>query len=97
MTLLCVFGMPLLLFSAHHSTALDKMTAAWLLPFIPAVVCAGSGGRVASVLPPEHALLTIIVSWALLGIGLCMSLVEITIYVQRLSTHSIPEAEQACP
>ena len=49
----------------------------------------------ASVLSPDHAFTTILISWSLLAIGLFMSLAEITIYIQRLSAHSIPEAAQA--
>ena len=49
LTILSVFGIPLIMFHVH-TLSLDTMTAAWLLPIVPAVVCAASGGLVSSVL-----------------------------------------------
>ena len=50
----------MLMFSVQD-LKLDSMTAAWLLPVVPAVVAAGTGAVVASTLPRQHALDTLLV------------------------------------
>jgi hypothetical protein len=45
---------------------MEGLSAAWMLPIVTAVVCAATGGVVASVLPPEQARITIITSYAYL-------------------------------
>ena len=49
----------------YHQLSLEHMTAAWLLPIVPAVVAAASGGLVASTLSPDLAFVTIAVSYML--------------------------------
>ena len=92
LTVLSVFGIPLVMFKVHTLT-LDNMTGAWLLPVVPAVVCAASGGLVATVLAYEQARLTIIISYALWGIGMTLSLIVMTLYFHRLAIHKLPNAE----
>ena len=53
-----------------HIHALDKMTCAYLLPIVPCVVAAASGGLIAPYLSPQDAVATVIVSYALLGSGM---------------------------
>ena len=72
---------------------LESMTAAWLLPVVPAVVAAGTGAVVASTLPRQHALETLLVSYALLGIGLALSFMIMALYFHRLVVHHLPNAE----
>ena len=92
LTVACCFGVPIVMFHVHALT-LDKMTAAWLLPVVPAVVCAASGALVSTVLTPERALLTLLLSYALWGLGLCLSLLIMAIYLLRLSLHKLPTAD----
>ena len=49
----------------YHQLSLEHMTAAWLLPIVPAVVAAASGGLVSSVLSPDLAFVTIAISYML--------------------------------
>lgn len=66
------------------------MTAAWLLPIVAPVVAAASGGVVAQVLPnPNHALITIIVSYIMWGTAVPFAMVVIAIYFQRLALHKL--------
>lgn len=72
-------------------THLSSMTAAWLLPIVSCVVAASTGALVADVLPnPQHALWTVIASYALWGIGVPLALMVIVIYLQRLTLHKLP-------
>ncbi|KAI4954346.1 hypothetical protein J4E91_002058 [Alternaria rosae] len=70
------------------------MTAAWLLPIVSCIVAAASGGVVASVLPePNHALVTIVTSYALWGMGVPLALVVMVMYFHRLAIHNLPSQE----
>lgn len=70
------------------------MTAAWLLPIVPPIVAAASGGIVAEVLPnPQHALWTIVVSYVLWGIGVPLAMLTLGIYLHRLTMHKLPPRE----
>ena len=59
-----MFGMPLLMF-ASHNPSLESMTAAWLLPFIPAVVRPGLPASCTH--EEQHALLIICATAACLA------------------------------
>jgi tellurite resistance protein TehA-like permease len=77
-----------------HDTQLSTMTATWLLPIVPTVVAAATGGTVAEVLPnPHHALWTIIASYILWGIGIPLSLFVLVMYFQRLTVYKLPPRE----
>lgn len=77
-----------------HQTRHETMTAAWLLPVVSVIVAAASGGVVAAVLPhPNQALLTIITSYVLWGMGIPLALVILTIYFHRLAIHKLPPSE----
>lgn len=73
--------------------ALSTITAGWLLPAVAPIVAAATGASVAAVLTPYQALITIMVSLVLLGLGLPMALVIITVYFHRLTTHGLPPLE----
>lgn len=92
LTLLSTFGIPMIMFHMHNHT-LEGMTGAWLLPIVPAVVAAASGGLVASVLPPAHAVITIIVSYVLWGVGMSLSIFVMVLYFHRLCVHHLPAPE----
>ena len=86
------FGMPMVMFHLHE-TSMAKMTGAWLLPVVPAVVAAGSGGLIANVLPMQHAQITLLLSHVLLGLGLSMSFMIFALCYYRLSVYHLPNAE----
>lgn len=69
------------------------MTAAWLLPIVATIVAAASGGIVASVLPTEQALITIITSYILWGCGVPLAMFTMVIYFHRLTMHKLPPRE----
>lgn len=92
LTGLSTFGMPLIMFQLHRHS-LESMTGVWLLPIVPAVVAAASGGLVATILPPAHAVITLLVSYALWGIGMSVSFMVMALYFHRLSVYHLPDAE----
>jgi tellurite resistance protein TehA-like permease len=78
----------------RHKPGLQNTTAALLLPIVPAVVAAATGGIVAEVLPdPTHALTTVITSYVLWGIGQALSACVLAMYFHRLTIHSLPPRE----
>ena len=77
----------------HHNRH-ETMTAAWLLPIVACIVAAASGGVVASVLPdPNQALITIVTSYVLWGMGVPLALVVMVMYFHRLAIHNLPPQE----
>jgi tellurite resistance protein TehA-like permease len=77
-----------------HTTELKDLTAVWLLPVLPPVVASATGAIVADVLPnPQHALITIIMSYILWGIGVPLAMVVMVVYFQRLTVHKLPPRE----
>jgi tellurite resistance protein TehA-like permease len=77
-----------------HQTRHETMTAAWLLPIVSCIVAAASGGVVASVLQnPDHALITVVTSYVLWGMGVPLALVVLTMYFHRLAIHKLPPSE----
>lgn len=78
----------------RHRPGLENITAALLLPIVPAVVAAASGGLLAEVLPDRgHAMTTVIASYVLWGIGESFSACVLALYFHRLTIHSIPPRE----
>lgn len=72
------------------------MTAAWLLPIVATIVSAASGAVVSTELAksnPQHALVTIIVSYVLWGCGLPLALMVMVVYFQRLTLVALPPRE----
>ncbi|EPE29013.1 sulfite transporter Ssu1 [Glarea lozoyensis ATCC 20868] len=90
----CCFYVPFAIMTLH-TTSLNKMTAPWLLPIVAPIVAAATGAVVASVLPPQEALWTIIASYILWGIGVPTAMVILVIYFQRLTMVSLPPIEVA--
>lgn len=78
----------------YHKPGLEKTTAALLLPIVPAVVAAATGGIVAEALPDNgHAVTTLVASYVLWGIGQALSACVLALYFQRLTVHSLPPKE----
>lgn len=69
------------------------MTAAWLLPIVSTIVAAASGGIVADVLPNQHALWTLTVSYILWGTGVPLAMFTLVLYFQRLTVYKLPPQE----
>ncbi|KAF7115905.1 hypothetical protein CNMCM5793_003648 [Aspergillus hiratsukae] len=83
--------LPFSLMSSNVDAQLSSMTAVWLLPIASCVVASGTGAVVADLLlDPNHALWTIIVSYVLWGVGICLSMIVYVIYFQRLTVHKLP-------
>ncbi|KAG9241012.1 C4-dicarboxylate transporter/malic acid transport protein-like protein [Calycina marina] len=77
-----------------HTTDLKTVTAAWLLPIVAPIVAAATGGIVADVLPnPQHALITVIVSYVLWGTGVPLAMAVLVVYFQRLTIYKLPPRE----
>lgn len=78
----------------RHKPGLQNTTAALLLPIVPAVVAAATGGIVAEALPnPNHVLTTLVTSYVLWGIGQALAACVIALYFHRLTIHSLPPRE----
>lgn len=92
LTVLSSFCMPVVMFH-YQRLSLDQMTATWLLPIVPCVVTAASGGVVAPILPESHALITILVSYVLWSIGMSLSFIILALYFQRLCVYKLPTVE----
>ncbi len=86
-------SMPFIVMSLHRPD-LKNVTAALLLPIVPTVVIAASGGIVADIIPHKgFAFTTLIASYVLWGIGECLSACVLALYFQRLTLHSVPAKE----
>ncbi|EFY87563.1 C4-dicarboxylate transporter, putative [Metarhizium acridum CQMa 102] len=78
----------------RHKPGLSNTTAALLLPIVPTVVAAATGGIVAEALPNHgHAFTTLIASYILWGMGECLSACVLALYFHRLTIHSLPPKE----
>lgn len=87
-------SLTVLLISASHRQALDRITAVQLLPIAASIVAAGTGARVAEHLPdPERALGTIIASYIMWGMSTPLALTVIVMYYTRLALHKLPARE----
>lgn len=74
-----------------HRPGLENTTAALLLPIVPTVVAAATGGIVAEALPdPHRALTTLVASYVLWGIGEALSACVLALYFHRLTVHDLP-------
>ena len=89
----CCLWLPFQMMTTHQMRH-ETMTAAWLLPIVAPIVAAASGGVVASILPnPHHAVITIVTSYVLWGIGVPLAMVVLTMYFHRLAIHKLPPQE----
>lgn len=87
-------SLTVLLISASHRQALDRITAAQLLPIAASIVAAGSGARVAEHLPdPNRALGTVIASYIMWGMSTPLAMTVLVMYYTRLALHKLPPRE----
>ncbi|RCH98435.1 hypothetical protein CU097_013814 [Rhizopus azygosporus] len=92
LTLVSCFLVPFY-FIVHHTHALETMNGTWLLPIVPAVVTAASGGLLCHYLDEQRGLVILIVSYVTMGIGILLALSIIVIYFYRLAVHKLPPKE----
>lgn len=71
----------------------DRLTAVWLLPVVPGVVAAASGGLVAQRCTLSAARAIIRACVYLWGISVPLALMLITLYLGRLAIHKLPPKE----
>ncbi|KAI8935266.1 hypothetical protein NX059_007855 [Plenodomus lindquistii] len=87
-------SLTVLLISASHRQALDRITAAQLLPIAASIVAAGTGARVAEHLPdPERALGTILACYVMWGMATPLAMTVLVMYYTRLALHKLPPRE----
>jgi tellurite resistance protein TehA-like permease len=79
----------------EQEQSIDKLTATWLLPAIASIVCAGTGGNLCTVIPPNSAALpyTFIASYILWGISVPLALSILVLYVYRLTVYKVFSVE----
>jgi len=79
-----------------QKNALDQATAVLLLPVVPAITQAAIGGGLADLLmdsAPHYAYNIWLCSYVVLGCGLPLALIILSLYFQRLILHHIPTQE----
>lgn len=77
-----------------HKPGLQNTTATLLLPIVPTVVAAATGGIVAEALPSaDHAFTTLVASYVLWGLGEALSACVLALYFHRLTVHDLPPRE----
>lgn len=87
-------SLTVLLISASHRQALDRITAAQLLPIAASIVAAGTGARIAEHLEdPENALGTILASYIMWGMSTPLAMTVLVMYYTRLALHKLPPRE----
>lgn len=89
LTLFIAIGVPFAQFT-RHGVESSQVTGAWLLPAVSPLVFASAGAFVAEVLPPQHARLTLQLSYMLWGAGFPVAFIVLTLYYGRLSFSKIP-------
>jgi len=93
LSLATCISMPFIVMHRHRPN-LENITAALLLPIVPSIVASASGGIIAEVLPStDHAIMTLITSYILWGIGEFFTGCVLALYFHRLTVHSIPPKE----
>lgn len=93
LSLAACISMPFVV-TSRHKPNLQSITAAILLPIVPTIVAAASGGIIAEILPNHgHAITTLVVSYILWGIGECFSACVLALYFLRLTIYSLPAKE----
>lgn len=88
------FLVPYLMFTDQEHT-IDKMTAVWLLPIVPAEVAAATGGLIAPHVAPHVAALILVVSGILWSLSVPLALGVLVILFMRLALHNLPPRDVA--
>lgn len=94
LAILSVVLVPYFMFTAQES-AMERMTAAWLLPIVPPEVTAASGGLLAVHLSLGHAQSVIAVSYLLWAISVPLAMGILAILFLRLTLHKLPHRDMA--
>lgn len=86
---------PFLMFT-RHDHGIERMTAVWLLPIVPAEVAAVSGGLlIPHLADPALKLDVLVASYALWATSVPLALGLLAILVLRMVLHKLPEAGMA--
>ena len=94
LSLFSVLAVPYYMFTTQHH-AMDRMTAAWLLPVVPPEVAAASGGMLAGHLSIGAAGWVIYTSYVLWAISVPLAFAILTILFLRLTLHKMPHIDMA--
>jgi tellurite resistance protein TehA-like permease len=92
LSVLSAFLFPMVMFH-YNKLTIETMTAGWFLPIVPAVVAGATGSGISLAQPTNRAMITILVSYGLWGIGLSLGLLFLGIYIYRLSVYKTPPKE----
>lgn len=93
LTIFSCFTVPYYIF-IHHSHSLESINCAWILPIIPGVFTAASGGLLANNIgDTQKALVIIIISYMLMGASLALGFTITVICFYRLAIHKLPAKE----
>lgn len=87
---LCILAGILFLQFTRHTNELKGYNALRLFPVVCVIVASATGGIVSSIVPLEHAKLTINVSWVTFGIGFSVGMMIFVTYFVRLTLHNHP-------
>jgi C4-dicarboxylate transporter/malic acid transport protein len=91
----CGLLVPFLMFT-RQDHGVERMTAVWLLPIVPAEVAAASGGLlIPHLTDPALKLDVLISSYALWAVSVPLALGLLVILVLRMTLHKLPEAGMA--
>lgn len=86
---------PFLMFTRHEH-GMDRMTAVWLLPIVPAEVAAASGGLlIPHLADPALRLEVLTTSYALWALSVPLAMGVLVILVLRMALHKLPDANMA--
>lgn len=87
---MCI-SLPVLQFT-RHTESIMNVSGAMFMPVVTTIVAAASGGKVASLLPPNHAKLTITICYIMWGSGFAMAISCMAMFYMRLVLHKVPQA-----
>lgn len=91
----CGLVIPLLMFT-RQDHGIERMTAVWLLPIVPAEVAAASGGLlIPHLADPAVRLDVLVTSYVLWALSVPLALSILTVLVLRMALHKLPEAGMA--
>ncbi|EJF65271.1 hypothetical protein DICSQDRAFT_79277 [Dichomitus squalens LYAD-421 SS1] len=92
LSVMSAYGIVYLMFT-RQKHALESVTAVWLLPVVPLVVISSSGGVLAAPLvnySASNSLITLVISTALVIMGLTLAFMMLSLYFLRLAIYGVP-------
>ncbi len=94
-SVVCGIAIPFFMFT-RHDHSMERMTAVWLLPIVPAEVAAASAGLILPHLPQGAGALTILtLSYGLWAYSVPLALGILVILFLRLVLHKLPPRDMA--